>query len=90
MPFVITELCVKDGSCVDVCPVECIHTTPTAPQFYIDPDICIECQQCFIVCPVQAVFFDTELPTEHLHSAAVNANFRTGASSGLTGTVPSD
>jgi uncharacterized protein GlcG (DUF336 family)/NAD-dependent dihydropyrimidine dehydrogenase PreA subunit len=75
MPFVITELCIKDGSCVDVCPVECIHTTPTASQFYIDPDICIECQQCFVVCPVQAVFFDTELPAEHVHSAAVNANF---------------
>ncbi len=75
MPYVITELCIKDGACVDVCPVECIHTTPTAAQFYIDPDICIECQQCFIVCPAQAVFFDTELPTEYLISTEINANF---------------
>lgn len=75
MPFVITDICVKDGACVEVCPVECIHTTPTAPQFYVDPDVCIECQQCFIVCPVQAVYFDTELPTEYLAFAEVNAAF---------------
>jgi len=75
MPFVITDICVKDGACVEVCPVECIHTTPTAPQFYVDPEICIECQQCFIVCPVQAVYLHTELPTEYLESAERNAAF---------------
>jgi len=75
VPYVITEICVKDGSCVEVCPVNCIHTTPTEPQFFIDPDVCIECQQCFIVCPVQAVYFDTELPTEYLASAGINASF---------------
>ena len=39
--YVITEACVgvKDATCVDVCPVACIHTTPEAPQFYIDPEI---------------------------------------------------
>jgi uncharacterized protein GlcG (DUF336 family)/NAD-dependent dihydropyrimidine dehydrogenase PreA subunit len=75
MPFVITDICVKDGACVEVCPVECIHTTPTAPQFYVDPEICIECQQCFIVCPVQAVYLHSELPYEYLHSEEQNAAF---------------
>jgi uncharacterized protein GlcG (DUF336 family)/NAD-dependent dihydropyrimidine dehydrogenase PreA subunit len=75
MPFVITDICVKDGACVEVCPVECIHTTPTSPQFYVDPEICIECQQCFIVCPVQAVYLHSELPMEHMVAAERNAAF---------------
>ena len=39
--YVITEACigVKDATCVDVCPAACIHTTPDAPQYYIDPEI---------------------------------------------------
>ena len=56
MPYVITSLCTNDGACVEVCPVACIHTTPGAKQFYIDPDVCIDCEQCEIVCPVDAIF----------------------------------
>ena len=73
MPYVITEICVKDGSCVEVCPVNCIHTTPTEPQFFIDPDVCIECEQCVLVCPVNAVFLDSELPAEWETFITVNA-----------------
>jgi ferredoxin len=75
--YVIAEPCVgvKEGSCVDVCPVACIHTTPDAPQFYIDPDICIACEQCVLVCPVNAIFLDQELPPEWAHFAEVNAAF---------------
>ena len=61
VPYVITEACTRDGACVEVCPVACIHTTPDAPQFYIDPDICIECEQCEVVCPVDAIYLDTSL-----------------------------
>ena len=75
MPYVITELCTRDGACVDVCPVACIHTTPDAPQFYIDPEICIECEQCKIVCPVEAIFLDVELPEQYAPFADVNASF---------------
>ena len=75
MPYVITELCTRDGSCVEVCPVACIHTTPDAPQFYVDPDICIECEQCVVVCPVEAIFLDVDLPAERQFSADVNAAF---------------
>lgn len=75
MPYVITELCTLDGSCVEVCPVACIHTQPGAQQYYIDPDVCIECEQCQIVCPVEAIAVDWKLPDEHLPSIEVNAAF---------------
>src|SRR5262245_6467356 len=75
MPYVITSLCTNDGACVDVCPVACIHTTPGAEQFYIDPDVCIDCEQCEIVCPVDAIFKDVDLPPEHAASIEVNASF---------------
>jgi len=46
MPHIIAEPCIgtKDVSCVDVCPVDCIHPTKNEPEFatatmlYIDPD----------------------------------------------------
>ena len=75
MPYVITSLCTNDGACVDVCPVACIHTTPGAPQFYIDPEVCIDCEQCEIVCPVDAIFKDVDMPAEHTASIEVNAAF---------------
>ena len=45
MTYIITEPCigVKDASCVDVCPLDCIHTTDEDPMYYIDPDECIDC-----------------------------------------------
>lgn len=75
MPYVITSLCTNDGACVDVCPVACIHTTPGAPQFYIDPEVCIDCEQCEIVCPVDAIFKDVDIPAEHEAAIEVNAAF---------------
>jgi ferredoxin len=75
--YVIAEPCLgtKNASCVDVCPAACIHTTPEAPQNYIDPDVCIECEQCVLVCPVNAIFLDSELPEEWRRYAAINADF---------------
>ena len=75
MPYIITSLCTNDGACVEVCPVACIHTTPGAPQFYIDPEVCIDCEQCEIVCPVDAIFKDIDIPAEHAASIEVNAAF---------------
>lgn len=75
MPYVITSLCTNDGACVEVCPVACIHTTPGAAQFYIDPEVCIDCEQCEIVCPVDAIFKDVDIPAEHAASIEVNAAF---------------
>ena len=75
MTYVITDLCTLDGSCVEVCPVACIHTQPGASQYYIDPDVCIECSQCEVVCPVNAIYVDWKLPDEYLPSIEVNAVF---------------
>jgi uncharacterized protein GlcG (DUF336 family)/NAD-dependent dihydropyrimidine dehydrogenase PreA subunit len=75
--YVIAEPCIgeKNGACVDVCPAACIHTTPDAPQNYIDPAVCIECEQCVLVCPVDAVFLDKDLPEEWRRFETVNAAF---------------
>ena len=77
MTYVIAEPCIgeKNGACVDVCPAACIHTTPDAPQNYIDPAVCIECEQCVLVCPVDAVFLDKDLPDEWRQFEVINADF---------------
>jgi NAD-dependent dihydropyrimidine dehydrogenase PreA subunit len=66
MAYVITEPCidVKDATCVDVCPVDCIHTTDDDNQYYINPDLCIDCAACEPVCPVNAIFFEDDVPPE--------------------------
>jgi ferredoxin len=77
MTYVIAQPCIeeKNASCVEVCPVACIHTTPDSPQYYIDPDVCIECEQCEIVCPVNAIFLDYKLPADWRSFIDVNASF---------------
>src|SRR4029434_6621918 len=72
MAYVIAEPCIgtKDNSCVEVCPVDCIHPTPDEPdydnveQLYIDPDECIDCDACVEACPVDACFAEDQLPEE--------------------------
>lgn len=77
MPYVITEPCigVKDASCVDVCPVDCIHSTDDAPQYYINPDQCIDCAACEMACPVSAIYFEDDLPEKWRPFIQVNADF---------------
>ena len=62
MTFVIAEPCigVKDKSCVEVCPVNCIYEGED--MYYIHPDECIDCQACEAACPVQAIFPDNGVP----------------------------
>lgn len=49
MTHVITDRCVMEGSCVEVCPVDCILPAPhdadfeSVEQLYIDPGRCIDC-----------------------------------------------
>src|SRR5712692_813743 len=70
MTYVITQPCigVKDASCVDVCPVDCIHPTTgeagfeEAEMLYINPDECIDCGACEPACPVTAIFEEWQLP----------------------------
>ena len=70
MSHYIAQPCigVKDGSCIEVCPVDCIHPRPDEPgfagaeQLYIDPQTCIDCGLCVDECPVKAIFPEDELP----------------------------
>ena len=61
---VITQPCVnvKDGACVEVCPVECIYEGDD--QFYIHPDECIDCGACSLACPTHAIFSVSDVPDE--------------------------
>ena len=68
MTYIITALCLRDSSCVDVCPVECIIPgKPEAewPWFYIDPDTCIDCGACVPECPYEAIFEEDEVPSDY-------------------------
>jgi ferredoxin len=65
MPHIITSLCLRDGGCKDVCPVEAI--VPGKPEtewpwYYIDPEACIDCGACVSECPFEAIFPDAEVP----------------------------
>jgi ferredoxin len=75
--YVITEPCVgvKDAAWGQVCPIDCIHTTPEEDQYYIDPSVCIACEQCALVCPVEAIFLDVEVPTRWRSYIEKNVDF---------------
>ena len=55
MTYIIGETCIdiKDRSCVDVCPVDCIHEADR--MLVIDPEECIDCAG-EPECPVEAIF----------------------------------
>jgi ferredoxin len=72
MTYVIAEACigVKDRSCVDVCPVDCIYEGED--QLYIHPDECIDCGACVPECPVTAIFDEEEVPPNWASYTAKN------------------
>lgn len=68
MTHVITSLCLRDGGCATVCPVECIvpgKPEDKYPWFYIDPDTCIDCGACVPECPWEAIFPQDEVPAAY-------------------------
>ena len=83
MTHVITGACIgtKDTSCVDACPVDCIHPTKDEPDFeatdqlYIDPDVCIDCGLCVDECPVQAIYQGPDLPDSLTRFVQVNLDY---------------
>lgn len=77
MTYVITSPCVdtKDAACVEVCPVDCIHSTDDSPIYYINPDECIDCGACGPVCPVEAIFPEEDVPEDDQEYVAKNAEF---------------
>jgi ferredoxin len=76
MTYVITAPCigVKDGSCVDVCPLDAIHSSPSEPQLYIDPELCTDCGACIAACPVEAIFADSDVPEKWTSFIELNAS----------------
>ncbi len=72
MTYIIVAPCIdlKDASCVDVCPVDCIYERPD--QYYIHPEECIDSGACVPECPVDAIFPDDEVPAEWTEYIAKN------------------
>ena len=77
MTYVIAEPCIetKDRSCVDVCPVDCIHEGPN--QLFIDPEECIDCGACEPECPVEAIFPEDAVPQKWDTYIEMNKSFFT-------------
>ena len=67
MSHIITSLCLRDGACMEVCPVECI--VPGKPEsewpwYYINPSDCIDCGACVPECPFEAIFPEDDVPAD--------------------------
>ena len=76
MAFVITEACtdVRDQTCVEVCPVDCIHFEEGKDRIlYIDPVECIDCGACVPVCPEDAIFDEPDVPEDQQRFIEINA-----------------
>ena len=76
LTYVITQPCIDtlDQSCVDVCPVDCIHFEEGADRkLYIDPDECIDCGACEPACPVSAIFAEADVPEDQAVFTEIDA-----------------
>jgi len=72
MTYIITSLCLRDGACVEVCPVDCI--TPGFPLdqwpwYFIDPSTCIDCGACVPECPYDAIFPEDDVSNAYTMAA---------------------
>jgi ferredoxin len=64
MTYVIAQPCidVKDKSCIEECPVDCIYEGNR--MLYIQPDECVDCGACEPVCPVEAIYYEDDVPSQ--------------------------
>jgi ferredoxin len=76
--YIISEPCidVKDRSCVDVCPVDCIHESER--MLVIDPEECIDCGACEPECPVEAITPEDAVPDKWEPFIRINYAFADG------------
>ena len=51
--YFISDACIGCGSCVSICPQNCIDTS--AVPYRIEQEHCLHCGNCMTVCPVGAV-----------------------------------
>lgn len=81
MPYVVTQSCCNDASCVVACPVNCIHPAPGEPGFaeaemlHVDPAACVDCGACATACPVGAIVPHTKLSDAELPFLELNAAY---------------
>ena len=75
MTYVIALPCidVKDKSCIEECPVDCIYEGDR--MLYIQPDECVDCGACEPVCPVEAIYYEDDVPGQWSDCKKVNAEF---------------
>ena len=76
MTYIITETCAGslDKSCVDVCPVDCIHFEEGVDRIlFINPDECIDCGACEPACPVKAIYPEDAVPENMEPYIKINA-----------------
>ncbi len=75
MTYIIAEPCIdiKDKSCIDVCPVDCIHEYDR--MLVIDPEECIDCGACEPECPVEAIYPEDALPDKWQDFVKINYAF---------------
>ena len=80
MTYVIGEPCIdiKDQSCIDVCPVDCIHIGER--MLVIDAEECIDCGACEPECPVEAIFPEDALPEKWTPFVRINYAYGDGLS----------
>jgi ferredoxin len=83
MAYVITDNCIKDHLCVDVCPTDCIHPKTDEPkveevsQLYVDPVGCIDCGACVPACTSDAIFAVEDVPEDKKEFVEKNAAYYT-------------
>ena len=77
MTYIITSACkdLLDGSCVDVCPVDCIYSKKGDNQLFINPDECIDCAACEPVCPENAIFPEDQVPDDQKEFIKINYDY---------------
>jgi NAD-dependent dihydropyrimidine dehydrogenase PreA subunit len=75
MAYVITDACIdiKDRSCIQECPVDCIYEG--GRMLYINPEECIDCGACEPSCPTDAIYWDEELPKDKENFKRINKEF---------------
>ena len=75
MTYIIAEPCVdvKDTSCIEECPVDCIYEG--GRMLYIQPDECVDCGACEPVCPVEAIYYEDYVPSQWKEFGKANSEF---------------
>jgi ferredoxin len=79
MAYVITDTCIKDSLCVELCPTDCIHPKQDEPAFeaatqmYVDPEGCIDCGACIPACTSDSIQALEDVPEDNKEFIEKNA-----------------